>query len=109
MLGLVEWCHHVLSGALLPLVMMGGEHPGFGVGVLTRFFGKGHVGRYYEEGGLIVERERGWRGDEVVGVGEVEGNKGEGGDEGEVEEGEGGEEKDKRDEEDWQMDFLDQY
>ena len=56
--GLVQWCHHVPSGVLLPMLLMFGTHPKFGTLELLRVIGKAHAAAFYGEPGRLYQRSR---------------------------------------------------
>ena len=56
--GLIQWCHHIPSGALLGMLLMFGTHPRFGTLELLRVIGKPHVAMWYGEPGRLYQRPR---------------------------------------------------
>ncbi|KAL9120441.1 MAG: hypothetical protein Q9187_002999 [Circinaria calcarea] len=45
--GLVQWCHHVPSGVLIPLLMDAEQQPGFGLLEVLKVLGKEHLCGFY--------------------------------------------------------------
>ena len=56
--GLIQWCHHIPSGALLRMLLTFGTHPSFGTLELLRVIGKPHVATWYGEPGRLYQRPR---------------------------------------------------
>ena len=53
--GLVQWCHHVPSGVLIPILMDAEEHPQFGLLEVLKIIGKEHLCTFYK-GRLHIQR-----------------------------------------------------
>ncbi|KAL9117149.1 MAG: hypothetical protein Q9187_006318 [Circinaria calcarea] len=56
--GLIQWCHYVPSGVLLPMLLMLGTHPKFGTLELLKIIGKAHAVSFYGEPGRLYQRPR---------------------------------------------------